>query len=55
MGGMKDPVLSQALAAPDGTGSAACDDARCAALPSSIDKVQGWLSSAEARGDVPHA
>ncbi|MDW3213714.1 MAG: DUF222 domain-containing protein [Ilumatobacteraceae bacterium] len=46
---MKDPVLSQALAALDGADIAASDDAGCAALLASITKVQGWLSSTEAR------
>ena len=49
MGGMKDPVLAQALAVLDGADIAASDDAECAALLSSINKVQGWLSSTEAR------
>ncbi len=46
---MKDPLLSQALTVLDGTDIAASDDAGCAALLSSINKVQGWLSSTEAR------
>jgi hypothetical protein len=49
MSGMKDPLLSQALTVLDGTDIAASDDAGCAALLSSINKVQGWLSSTEAR------
>ena len=46
---MKDPVLTQALAALDGADIAASDDAGCATLLSAITRVQGWLSSTEAR------
>ena len=49
MVGMKDPVLTQALAVLDGADIAASDDAGCVDLLSSIKKVQGWLSSTEAR------
>lgn len=54
---MKDPVLTQALAALGGADIAASDDAGCTALLASITKsitksitrVQGWLSSTDAR------
>ncbi len=50
---MKDPVLTQAMAALGGADIAASDDAGCTALLASITKsitrVQGWLSSTEAR------
>lgn len=46
---MKDPLLSQALAVLDGADIAASDGAGCATLLASINKVQGRLSSTEAR------